>query len=546
MKLSIVIVNYNVQYFLEQCLAAVYKSEVDFAYEVWVVDNHSSDDSLKMLAQKFPMVQVIDNAQNVGFSRANNQAIKMAKGAYVLLLNPDTIIQEDTLQKCVHKMDSDVTIGGLGVKMVDGAGHFLPESKRGFPSPMAAFSKMTGLAKLFPSSTLFGQYHLTYLDKNKTHEVDVLSGAFMLLRTSVLEQIGLLDEAYFMYGEDIDLSFRIRKAGFKNIYFADTSIIHFKGESTKKGSLNYIKTFYKAMLIFCDKHIGGANGAVLKIVLHVAIYMRAFLAVIQKIVQPFGLPLLDVSSMTGVLYGLHIFWEKVVKVSEHTLFPSTFFYVNIPLYVVIWIISMLAFGVYKNGNKWKNLWSSLLAGTIFIAVCYAFFPNSLRTSRGIIVLGFLINCSLLSFYRCLYLWQKNSLMTYFKNEKRFIIIANLEQAENVATQLQHTDSNYHYIGFITLNSIEKSASWLGNLEHLHDIIESYQPTEILFSTETISTQVMIETMASIRTPMVFKLITKNKTIISSSSKNASGEITTLDINITPATSWLDRWKQWSK
>ena len=250
MKLSIVIVNYNVRYFLEQTILSVYKSSVNFDYEIFVVDNNSSDDSLRMLEQKFPEVKVIANNENAGFSKANNQAIKLAKGEFVLLLNPDTIIQEDTLQKCIDKMEADAGIGGLGVKMVDGAGNFLPESKRGFPSPMAAFAKMSGLSKIFPASRTFGQYHLSFLDKNKSHEIDVLSGAFMLLRKSVLDKVGLLDEDYFMYGEDIDLSYCIKKAGFKNYYFSDTSIIHFKGESTKKGSLNYIRVFYNAMIIF--------------------------------------------------------------------------------------------------------------------------------------------------------------------------------------------------------------------------------------------------------------------------------------------------------
>jgi len=282
LKLTIVIVNYNVRYFLEQTISSVYKSIVNFDYEIIVVDNNSSDDSLSMLAQKFPDIKVIANIENAGFSKANNQAIKLSKAEFILLLNPDTIIQEDTLQKCIDKMEKDTAIGGLGVKMVDGAGNFLPESKRGFPSPMAAFAKMSGLSKLFPKSKTFGQYHLTYLDKNESHEIDVLSGAFMLLRKSVLDKVGLLDEDYFMYGEDIDLSYRIRKANFKNYYFADTSIIHFKGESTKKGSLNYIKVFYNAMIIFANKHVTGTRGKVLTFLLKIAIYLRAFLAILQR------------------------------------------------------------------------------------------------------------------------------------------------------------------------------------------------------------------------------------------------------------------------
>ena len=199
------------RYFLEQCLHAVYRSVCNFEYDIFVVDNNSSDDSLSMLNDKFPQVKVIANKENVGFSKANNQAIKISNAEYVLLLNPDTIIQEDTLQKCIDKMAEDIAIAGLGVKMVDGAGDFLPESKRGFPSPLAAFAKMSGLSKMFPKSKTFGQYHLTYLDNNKNHEIEVLSGAFMLLRKPVLDKIGLLDEDYFMYGEELELAYRIHQ-----------------------------------------------------------------------------------------------------------------------------------------------------------------------------------------------------------------------------------------------------------------------------------------------------------------------------------------------
>ncbi|MCB0507229.1 MAG: glycosyltransferase [Chitinophagales bacterium] len=539
MKLSIVIVNYNVRYFLEQTIASVYKSKVDFPYEIFVVDNHSKDESLKMLAQKFPSVNVIANQENVGFSKANNQAIRQAKGDYVLLLNPDTIIQEDTLQKCINKMESNQNIGGLGVKMVDGAGNFLPESKRGFPSPIAAFAKMSGLAKLFPSSKILGQYHLTYLDKSQSHEVDVLSGAFMLLRKTVLDKVGLLDEDYFMYGEDIDLSYCIRKAGFINYYFADTSIIHFKGESTKKGSLNYIKTFYRAMIIFCDKHISGTKGKVLKILLQFAIFMRALLAVIQRVLQPFGLPILDITCMCSILYTWHLFWENVVKVSEHLIFPSTFFYFNIPIYVAIWFLSMLVLRVYKRQHKWKQLVLSQLIGTLLIAVCYAFFPNSLRTSRGIILFGFLSNLLILSSYRILYHWQNNSLNAYLNIKKRYLIIANEQNANAIVTYFSQTQNKYEYLGYVSLHNGILSKHNLGTIEQLQDIVEAYKPDEILFSTDEITTQFIIETMSKIKIPIVFRLVTQNKTIISSSSKNTIGEVYTFDIDLNKKNPW---WK----
>ena len=239
MKLSVIIVNYNVKYFLEQCLHSVQKALGKLEGEVWVVDNNSVDGSVEMVQQKFPTVKIIANTDNKGFSKANNQAIRQANGEYILLLNPDTVVEEDTFSKVIQFMDSHPEAGGLGVKMIDGSGKFLPESKRGLPTYDVAFYKIFGLSALFPKSKTFGRYHLGYLDDSKIHEVDILAGAFMLLRKSILEKTGLLDEDFFMYGEDIDLSYRILKAGAKNYYFPETRIIHYKGESTKKSSVNF-------------------------------------------------------------------------------------------------------------------------------------------------------------------------------------------------------------------------------------------------------------------------------------------------------------------
>ena len=259
MKLSVIIVNYNVKYFLEQCLHSVRKASAGLACEVFVVDNSSVDGSVQMVEDKFPEVQLIANHDNVGFSKANNQAIRISKGDYVLLLNPDTIVEDDTFTKIISFMDNHGDAGGLGVKMVDGKGKFLPESKRGLPTPIVAFYKIFGFSKLFPKSKTFGQYHLSFLDKDKIHQVDILSGAFMLMRRSALDKTGLLDESYFMYGEDIDLSYRIVKAGYKNYYYPETRIIHYKGESTKKSSVNYVVVFYQAMAIFAKTHFSQKN-----------------------------------------------------------------------------------------------------------------------------------------------------------------------------------------------------------------------------------------------------------------------------------------------
>ncbi|MCG8698987.1 MAG: glycosyltransferase family 2 protein, partial [Bacteroidales bacterium] len=204
MDLSIIIVNYNVKHFLEQCLHSVNKAIKGIKAEVFVVDNNSVDGSNQMVTEKFPGFKLIANKDNRGFSTANNQAISIAKGRYILLLNPDTIVTEDTFTKCIQFMDATPDAGALGVKMIDGKGNFLPESKRSLPTPGVAFYKIFGLSALFPKSKIFGKYHLGYLDKNQTHKVDVLAGAYMFMRKEALEKTGFLDETFFMYGEDID------------------------------------------------------------------------------------------------------------------------------------------------------------------------------------------------------------------------------------------------------------------------------------------------------------------------------------------------------
>lgn len=275
MKLSVIIVNYNVRYFLQQCLTSVQKAMQGMDGEIFVVDNCSSDDSLSMLSQRFPQVRVLANRDNPGFARANNQAIALSSGQYVLLLNPDTLVAEDALRLAVGYMEAHPDCGGLGVKMTDGRGRFLRESKRGLPTPMVSFFKAFGLSALFPQSRLFGRYHLGFLDENEIHEVDILAGAFMMMRREALDKVGLLDEAFFMYGEDIDLSYRLLSGGYRNVYFPVSRILHYKGESTKKGSLNYLKVFYQAMIIFARKHYHGSFLALYLAMIHVAVFLRA-------------------------------------------------------------------------------------------------------------------------------------------------------------------------------------------------------------------------------------------------------------------------------
>lgn len=258
MKLSVVIVNYNVRYYLEQCLLSVERALTGISAEVFVVDNNSTDGSVEYLRPKFPWVTYIENDKNIGFSKANNQAIRKSRGEYVLLLNPDTFVGESALKDCVDFMDKTPEAGMCGVRMLKIDGGFAPESRRGVPTPFTSFCKMSGLCTLFPKSRTFGKYYMQYLDVNDVNQIDIISGAFMFIRKSALDKIGLLDETFFMYGEDVDLSYRSLMGGFKN-YYVPTPILHYKGESTKKASFGYINAFHKAMIIFFRKHFAHRN-----------------------------------------------------------------------------------------------------------------------------------------------------------------------------------------------------------------------------------------------------------------------------------------------
>lgn len=284
MKLSIIIVNYNVRYFLEQCLHSLFKAIDTSETEVFVVDNCSTDDSLDMLRKSYPQIKLIANTENVGFAKANNLAIEASRADYVLLLNPDTLVQEDAIHKMLDFLETHPEAGALGVKMIDGKGRFLPESKRGLPTPAVSFYKISGLSALFPRSRRFGRYHLAWLDKDEIHPVDVLAGACMMVRKEAIDKAGLLDEDFFMYGEDIDWSYRILKAGYRNYYFPLARILHYKGESTKKGSLNYVYVFHNAMAIFAKKHFLG-NNAFFALLINIAILLSGLFSFLSGLMR---------------------------------------------------------------------------------------------------------------------------------------------------------------------------------------------------------------------------------------------------------------------
>lgn len=285
LKLSVIIVNYNVKYYLDQCIRSVLRAfgEMKTPAEIIVVDNHSADGSVDYLEKRYPqmlypMVRFVRSAHNLGFARANNIAIRQSRGEYVLLLNPDTIVGEDALKASVDFMDAHEDAGAVGVRMLGAQGRRAMESRRGLPTPMVSFFKMLGFCNRWPHHRLFGKYYMGYLPWDEPCQIEVVSGAYCMLRRKALDEVGLLDEDFFMYGEDIDLSYRVLKGGYHN-YYLPVDILHYKGESTQKSSFRYVHVFYEAMLIFFRKHYSGMT-FLLSLPIKTAIYAKALMALV--------------------------------------------------------------------------------------------------------------------------------------------------------------------------------------------------------------------------------------------------------------------------
>ncbi len=535
MKLSIIIVNYNVRYFLEQCLQSVRHAANKTETEIFVVDNASTDGSMEMVRELFPEVQLIINTENLGFSKANNQAIRKAKGEYILLLNPDTVVEEDTFVKVCTFMDTHADAGGLGVYMIDGKGNFLPESKRGLPTPAVAFYKIFGLSALFPHSRTFGKYHLGYLDKDQTHEVDVLSGAFMLLRKSTLDKTGLLDEDYFMYGEDIDLSYRITKAGYKNYYYPGTRIIHYKGESTKKSSVNYVFVFYRAMVIFAKKHFAPGGAALFAVLINLAIWLRAGLAIVRRFAEILWLPLTDGLLIYAGMVAIKNYWSINQQVAQY---PPLFMNVVVPVYILVWVIGAWLNGGYDTPVKVSRMIRGLLSGTVVILVGYALLPESLRFSRALILFGTAwASLSVTTTRLALHFTGIRKFRFAESIKKRLLIAGDADEVQRILSLIMLSGSNTNFVGYVAEEKQNNgrehplSSHYLGKPAALIDMISMYEVNEVIFCGKNHPSTDIINYMLRIGRPGVEIKIAPPESlfIIGSNSIHEKGDLYFVDV-----------------
>jgi len=532
-KLSVVIVNYNVKHFIEQCLFSVLKAAQHVSCEVFVVDNNSVDGSVGLIKSRFPQITLIENKTNTGFSVANNQAIRLAKGEYVLLLNPDTVVQEDTFVKTVAFMDEHPDAGGLGVKMLDGQGNFAPESKRGLPTPSVAFYKMFGLSKLFPKSRKFGKYHLSYLPENEVNEVDVLSGAFMLMRRSVLDKTGLLDETFFMYGEDIDLSYRITKAGYKNYYFPLTQIIHYKGESTKRSSINYVLIFYKAMAIFSKKHFSGSHTFWFTFLINMAIVLKAGAALLSRFFKAFTVPLIDFIWLTAGLFVIKDLYLSKTGLSVD-VYSQKLLLIAFPAYALAWILMVYFNGGYDKPVKLLKIGRGIVVGTVFILLGYSLLPETLRFSRAFILFG--TGWAFVSFLLLrliLHFLKVRSYSLSSETTKRIAIAGNAAEFERVSGLLKETQLRPSFIGFVNTESGEaQGLASIGHIAQLDEIIKVHGINEIIFCARDISSGEIINYMLTMVSSGVdFKIASPDSlSIIGSNHIDTAGDLYMIDVN----------------
>ena len=524
--LSVIIVNYNVRAFLEQTLRSVRRAKADLDVEVLVVDNNSVDGSCDMVRERFPEVRLIENKENVGFARANNQAIRESSGRFLLILNPDTIVQEDTFEVLVRFMEMHPAAGAVGPTILHPDGSFALVSRRSFPTPTVAFYRMIGLSRLFPGSPRFGRYNMTFLPEDETAEVDALCGCCMMVRREALltartpdagsridrEGAGLLDEDYFMYGEDLEWCYSFQQAGWNVYYTPETRIIHYKGESTKKGELRYVRLFYRAMLQFVDKHFQGRYSRVFSWLLRAGIFTRATLAVLQRWARAATAPLLDLAL---VAVAVSVMATGYGAVMDQPSGPG-FFLTVVPAYALTTVLGIYAMKGYRRNRRHRVRPAAAgVAGAFLVVSAISFFIKRIAFSRAIVGLSFPLALVLLAGWR---LWTRRK----ETGIPRVLLVGRAEEMRRLEELLrQHPRPPMAMIGYVAPHDTEENGNSsdaspqphppLGRLSQLRDLVRLRDVDEVLFGAEGLSNHLLFRLVQQLRDlPVQVKILAEER------------------------------------
>lgn len=524
MKVSVIIVNYNVRYFLEVCLHSVARALQRTTGEIIVVDNNSTDESIKMIRNRFPSVTVIENKENKGFGKANNQGVTIAQGEYILFLNPDTVLPEDFFEKAITYMDAHPEAGCLGPKLLDGKGQFAPESKRSFPTLFVALYKTTGINKLFSHSPYFNRYYAVHIGEDETAPVDVLMGCCMLLRTAILDKIQIaFDEDFFMYGEDIDLSYRIQKAGYENIYFPETSIIHYKGESTKKSTLSYVKTFNEALSLFVKKNYPTSKARLFSGFINLGIMARAAITLFKNALSAIKMPLLDALFLLGMLWAVKELY--LIDIKGYSFIPTSALLATMPAYLAFWLGSMYLNGVYEPSYNPTRVIRGMTIGTILALAYYGLLSYPNRYSRSIILFtGFAGTIMLLALHQIFHHFRILKYIPYSKISRKTVVVADEKGYEDTAKLMQETNYPLHLFGRIaTDDSFKENA--IASANQIAETIYQANIQEVIFCTDTVSYNEVFKLMQQCGKDYEYKIhLSGSKGFVGSNSRHTSGDI----------------------
>lgn len=534
MDLSIIIVNYNVKEFIQNLLESIKSASKKISTEVIIVDNASDDGSIELIRQKYPWVKLIVNSRNLGFSKANNLGLKESTGKYLLLLNPDTLVKEDTFEKMIDFFEATPDAGMAGCKLLNTDGTLQLACRRGFPGPWASFTKVTGLSTLFPKSPLFARYNLTYLDENKTYAVDAISGAFMMFKREVYEKTGGLDETFFMYGEDLDLCYRVNKAGYKVYYVHSTEIIHYKGESTKRSNLNEVKVFYEAMHIFVKKYYSGSW--FLLLFLRSAIFFREMLAFLGK------KKLVIVSLLMDLLfYNLTMLFAVEVYTRYkkwETGIPDYGIPVIYTIPVLVHLFTSAVLSVYKKDRlSVLRTFGAVITG-FFVITSLTFFFKDYAFSRGVVlILYFTLPFTLGGWRIFAKLVFKAGVSGDVSFRKKAAIVGTGEEAIRLAHKLLKKKGGSRIAGLIGTKRIQigeriEGFEVIGSLDNIIRVIRERGIEEVIFTTGELSYNAIIGIVAACRRENVEFQITGGESdfMVSKSEVSILNEIQLFEVN----------------